>query len=78
MKNEIINSKNSMYIVDSLFKAPIFKSSKLCDLVNEFTKVDSTTIDRYISKMVKVGILIPEEKPRDRKYYFVELINLLN
>lgn len=75
--NEIINSKNSMYIVDSLFKAPILKSSKLCDLVNEYTKVDSTTIDRYISKMVKEGILRPEEKPRDRKYYFTELINLL-
>lgn len=75
--NETLNSKNSIFIVDSLFKVPIFKASKLSELINEYTKVDPATIDRYISKMVDVGILAPEDKQRDKKYYFKELIDLL-
>lgn len=76
--NEIINSKNSIYVLDALFKTPIFKSSRLHEEVSKKTNIDNATINRYIKKLVNEGIIIPEEgKDRYVKYYFKELVDLI-
>lgn len=76
--NEILNTKNSIYILDALFQHPICKSSTIYEAVLEKTEIDSSTVDRYIKKLVDNNILIPEQdKERHKKYYFKKLIDII-
>ena len=76
--NEILNTKNSIYILDALFQHPICKSNTIFETVSEKTVIDSSTIDRYLKKLVENGILIPEnDKERHKKYYFKKLIDII-
>lgn len=76
--NEILNTKNSIYILDALFQHPICKSSTIFEAVSKKTNIDSSTIDRYLKKLVDDGILIPEnDKERHKKYYFKTLIDII-
>lgn len=76
--NEILNTKNSIYILDALFQHPICKSSTVYETVSKKTNIDSSTIDRYMKKLVEKGILIPEnDKERHKKYYFKNLIDII-
>lgn len=76
--NEILNTKNSIYILDALFQHPICKSSTIFEAVSKKTNIDSSTIDRYLKKLVDNGILIPEnDKERHKKYYFKTLIDII-
>lgn len=76
--NETLNTKNSIYILDALFQHPICKSNTIFETVNKKTNIDSSTIDRYLKKLVKNGILIPEnDKERHKKYYFKKLIDII-
>ena len=73
--NDILNSKNSIYIVDAIFEFPIFKINSLYDCVSKKTNIDKVTIQRYINRLEKEGIILAEkDKKRNRKYYFVKLI----
>ena len=76
--SEILNTKNSIYILDALFQHPICKSSTIFEAVSKKTNIDSSTIDRYLKKLVDNGILIPEnDKERHKKYYFKTLIDII-
>ena len=76
--NEILNTKNSIYILDALFQYPICKSSTIFEAVSKKTNIDSSTIDRYLKKLVDNEILIPEnDKERHKKYYFKTLIDII-
>ena len=76
--NEILNTKNSIYILDALFQHPICKSNTIFETVSKKTNIDSSTIDRYLKKLVEKGILIPEnDKERHKKYYFKKLIDII-
>lgn len=76
--NEILNTKNSIYILDALFQHPICKSSTVYEAVSKKTNIDSSTIDRYMKKLVQKGILIPEnDKERHKKYYFKNLLDII-
>ena len=76
--NEILNTKNSIYILDALFQHPICKSNTIFETVSKKTNIDSSTIDRYLKKLVEKGILMPEnDKERHKKYYFKELIDII-
>ena len=76
--NEILNTKNSIYVVDTLFKIPVFKASKLHEEVSKNVDIDMATINRYIKKLVNSEIIVPEEgKDRYVKYYFKQLVDLI-
>lgn len=76
--SEILNTKNSIYILDALFQHPICKSSTIFDVVSKKISIDSGTIDRYLRKLVEHNILIPEnDKERHKKYYFKKLIDII-
>ena len=76
--NEILNTKNSIYILDALFQHPICKSNTIFETISKKTNIDSSTIDRYLKKLVENGILVPEEdKERHKKYYFKKLIDII-
>ena len=73
-----LNTKNSIYILDALFQQPICKSTTIYELISKKVSIDSSTIDRYIKKLVNKGILIPEQdKERHKKYYFQKLIDII-
>lgn len=76
--NETLNTKNSIYILDALFQQPICKSTTICELISKKVAIDSSTVDRYIKKLVDKGILIPEQdKERHKKYYFQKLLDII-
>ena len=76
--NETLNTKNSIYVVDALFKIPVFKASKLHEEVSKNVDIDMATINRYIKKLVNAEIIVPEEgKDRYVKYYFKQLVDLI-
>lgn len=76
--NEILNTKNSIYVVDALFKIPIFKATKLHEEVAKNIDIDIGTINRYVKKLVDANIIVPEEgKDRYVKYYFKNLVDLI-
>ena len=76
--NEILKSKNSIYVLDALFKIPIFKATKLHEEVSKNIKINKATINRFINKLVEAGIIVPEEgKDRYVKYYFKALVDLI-
>lgn len=76
--NEILNTKNSIYVVDALFKIPVFKATKLHEEISEKIDIDIATVNRYIRKLVEAEIIVPENgKDRYVKYYFKNLVNLI-
>lgn len=76
--NETLNTKNSIYILDALFQQPICKSTTIYELISKKVAIDSSTVDRYIKKLVDKGILIPEQdKERYKKYYFQKLLDII-
>ncbi len=78
MINEILNTKNSIYVVDALFKIPIFKSVKLHEELTKKITIDFATTKRYIKRLVDSKVLTIEQgKIRDKKYYFTKLIETI-
>ena len=76
--SEILNTKNSIYVVDALFKIPVFKSTKLHEEISKSIDIDIGTVNRYIRKLVEAGVIVPEEgKDRYIKYYFKKLLDLI-
>lgn len=74
--NEVIGSKNSIYIISALFKRPIFKVSNMYDELKGKLDVDKVTIRRYIKKLELANILTAEKNVGyNRKYYFTALVN---
>ena len=64
--------------MDALFQHPICKSNTIFETISKKTNIDSSTIDRYLKKLVENGILVPEEdKERHKKYYFKKLIDII-
>ena len=48
------------------------------ELISKKVSIDSSTVDRYIKKLVDKGILIPEQdKERHKKYYFQKLLDII-
>ena len=70
---EIIDSSKMREIIDVIFEFPIFTKNK----ISSNTKIPTTTLDGYLRKLVDAKIIYSDEKPRNRKYYFYELISIL-
>lgn len=76
--NETLKSKNSIYILDALFKIPVFRAAKLHEEVSKNIEINKATINRFITKLVEAEIIVPEEgKDRYVKYYFKDLVDLI-
>lgn len=70
---EILDSSKMRAVIDVIFEFPIFTKSKLSSKV----AIPTTTLDGYLRKLVEAKIVYSDEKPRNRKYYFYDLINIL-
>jgi hypothetical protein len=60
-------------VIDAMFEFPIFTKVKISSKVI----IPTTTLDGYLRKLVEAKIIYSDQKPRNRKYYFYDLINIL-
>ncbi|MGH4118068.1 Fic family protein [Clostridium sp.] len=70
---EIIDSSKMREVIDAIFEFPIFTKVKISSKVT----IPTTTLDGYLRKLVEAKIIYSDQKPRNRKYYFYDLINIL-
>ncbi|MBU3216076.1 Fic family protein [Clostridium estertheticum] len=70
---KIINSNKMRQVIDVIFEFPIFTKNKIKSRMT----IPVTTLDGYLKKLVEAKIIYSDEKPRNRKYYFYDLINIL-
>ena len=68
-----INSRNSETVVKAIFKFPIFSIDKLC----QETGINETSLRKYVKILREQNILFKDQKTRNSKYYFMELIDIL-
>ena len=70
---EVINSPKYDGILECLFKQPILTSTYLAERI----KVSSGQATRYLATLEKEGVLLGDDKKRNRRYYFNELLDLI-
>ncbi|MBW9159173.1 Fic family protein [Clostridium sp. FP2] len=70
---EIIDSSKMREVIDVIFEFPIFTKNKISSKVT----IPTTTLDGYLRKLVEAKIIYSDKRPRNRKYYFYDLINIL-
>ncbi|MBU3161795.1 Fic family protein [Clostridium frigoris] len=70
---KIINSNKMRQVIDVIFEFPIFTKNKIKSRMT----IPVTTLDSYLRKLVEAKIIYSDEKHRNRKYYFYDLINIL-
>lgn len=70
---ERINSNKVDTVIDALFNQPIFT----VDSLHRITQISKNTLRNYIRVLLELNILFKDQKRRNSKYYFMELIDLL-
>ncbi|MBU3110956.1 Fic family protein [Clostridium lacusfryxellense] len=70
---KVINSNKMTEIIDVIFEFPILTKNKIQSRMT----IPTTTLDGYLRKLVEAKIIYSDGKPRNRKYYFYDLINIL-
>jgi len=76
LKKQIINiptPKNAIKVLDFLFSRPLFKSSELI----EATGIKKMTATRILKFLTENKILTDDGKPRNKTFYFVDLIKTI-
>lgn len=71
---KIINSQKYEEIVECIFAQPIIRSAYLEKTLN----ISSSQARKYLSTLEKSGILSGDDRSRNRRYYFLELLTLLD
>lgn len=70
---KVINSQKYEQIIDCIFTSPIITSTKLAEKIN----VSNSQARKYLISLEKLQILFGDDRLRGRKYYFLELLELL-
>ena len=70
----LINSTNVEIFVKAIFKRPIFTT----EILYQETGLNKNTIRHYIKVLKKEYLLFDNQQRRNTKYYFMELIDLMN
>ena len=74
--NKIKNLSNSSTLVsvfNELYKYPVATANE----ISKSSKVPLTSVSRYLNMFVENRILVSDNKPRNRKYIYVEMLNIL-
>ncbi len=69
----IKSSSGAVRIIDQMFRFPIFDAK----IIQATTDIPLTTLNRYLKILVRDGIIYPDEKKRNRTYYFYDLLSLI-
>ena len=69
----LINSTNVVDLIKAMFQKPIFNVK----MISELTGIPDTTCRRYISTLEEEKIIYSDNKQRNRKYYYYNLLDLI-
>ncbi|MTI67211.1 MAG: Fic family protein [Firmicutes bacterium] len=69
----IVSNNNIVNIVNIMYKHPIFTINKMAEL----TGIPYSTCRRYISQLEEENIIYSDEKLREKKYFYYNLLDLL-
>lgn len=73
-KSKLLTRSSSIHgVIDIMFQFPIFTSNK----IRENLSIAPATLNDYLKKLVDARIIYSDEKPRNRKYFFYDLINII-
>ena len=67
----ILNTSKVTDIMDVMFEKPIFNAK----IMSEMTGINITTIRRYLLQLENEKIIFSDDKLRNRKYYYYDLID---
>lgn len=70
---DLINSNNVIDLIKAMFQKPIFNVKTISTL----TGISDATCRRYLSILEKEKIIFSDNKMRNRKYYYYNLLDLL-
>ena len=68
-----INTSAITDLLDVMFERPIFNAK----LISEKTGINITTIRRYLNQLEENKIIFSDNKARNRKYYYYDLLELI-
>lgn len=69
----IINTSSITDILDVMFERPIFNAK----LMSEMTGINITTIRRYLNQLEDKKVIFSDNKARNKKYYYYDLLELI-
>ncbi|MFW6308639.1 MAG: Fic family protein [bacterium] len=69
----LINSTNVVDLIKVMFQKPIFNVK----MISELTGIPDATCRRYISTLEEEKIIYSDNKQRNRKYYYYNLLDLI-
>lgn len=70
---EVIKNSSIVDLINVIYRNPILNK----DIVERETNLTSSTINRYLNKLVELEILYSDGKKRNRKFYCYELLDAL-
>lgn len=68
-----INNTKIIDVIDIIFENPIFTAKSIRSQMN----IASSTLNNYLNKLVEAGIIYHDDKTRNKKYYFYDLMTVL-
>ena len=69
----VLNTSKVTDIMDVMFEKPIFNAK----IMSEMTGINITTIRRYLLQLENEKIIFSDDKLRNRKYYYYDLIEII-
>lgn len=69
---DILNSPKCESIIELLFNQPILETSFMADKLS----ISMSQANRYLKQLERHGILLGDDKQRNRQYYFYKLLDL--
>lgn len=70
---ELANTSTIISVFNELYKYPIATANE----ISKNSRVPLTSVSRYLNIFVENKILVSDNKPRNRKYIYVEMLNIL-
>ena len=70
---EIVHSTSMLDVIDIIFRYPIFTTAR----IHEYVNISNSTLNNYLNKLCENKIIFSDGAARNRKYYFYDLINII-
>ena len=66
-------SSNMVDIINALYQFPVTNAKQ----ISEVTKIPMTSVNRYLAQLVESKILFTDNKSRNRKFFYYDLLEIL-
>lgn len=73
LMGSLLKTANAVDLINCLYKYPVTNAKQL----SELTKIPLTSINRYLSILLSNNLLFTDDKSRNRKFFYYELLDIL-